>query len=197
MQKTVLITGANGNVGTAVVKTFLEKSFRVIAVDGKNDQLAFAKNHPLFEWHAVNVADEKETNTFLSGMITKFHRIDAAVLLVGGFDMGNLEKTELAQINKMTTLNFVTAYNCSRSMFLHMLQQGSGRIVFTGARPALHPSQGKNMVAYTLSKSLLFTLAAIMNAEAKGKNVSVSVIVPSIIDTAANRASMPDANVGA
>lgn len=197
MQKTVLITGANGNAGTAVVKTFLEKKFRVIAVDGKNDQLGFAIDNPLFEWHAVNVADEQETNTFLDGMIKKFHRIDAAVLLVGGFDMGNLEKTELSQIRKMTTLNFDTAFNCSRILFSHMLQQGAGRIVFTGARPALQASQGKNMVAYALSKSLLFTLASIMNAEAKGKNVTASVIVPSTIDTPANRASMPDANASA
>jgi short-subunit dehydrogenase len=67
-------------------------------------------------------------------------------------------------------------------------------LVFVGGRPALKPEQGKGMIAYALSKSLLFKLAEFLNAEAKGKNVVASVIVPSTIDTAENRKSMPDAN---
>ena len=194
MQKTILITGANGNLGIAVVKLFLGNQWRVIAVDSKNDHLAFAASNVLFEWHAVNVADEKEATAFIKDLITKYGRIDAAALLVGGFAMGNIENTDASQIRQMTTLNFDTAYHCSRLLFSTMMQHGSGRIVFTGARPALVAAQGKNMVAYALSKSMLFTLASMMNAEAKGKDVTASVIVPSTIDTPANRSSMPDAN---
>ena len=194
MQKTVLLTGANGNVGIAVVKMFLQNNYRIIAVDSKNDHLGFANENTLFEFHTANVADEQETNDFLSDLIGKYQRIGAAVLLVGGFAMGNLEKTDAAQIRKMITLNFDTAFYTSKVLFSHMLKNGYGRIVFTGARPALLASQGKNMVAYALSKSLLFTLASMMNAEAKGKNVTASVIVPSTIDTPSNRESMPDAN---
>ncbi len=194
MQKTVLITGANGNLGIAVVKMFLGNHWRVIAVDSKNDHLAFAASNELFEWHAVNVADEKEASDFITTLINKYSQIDAAALLVGGFAMGNLEKTDAAQIKQMTSLNFDTAFNCSRLLFANMMKHGSGRIIFTGARPALVAAQGKNMVAYALSKSLLFTLASMMNAAAQGKNVTASVIVPSTIDTPANRSSMPDAN---
>ena len=194
MQKTVLITGANGNLGVAVVKHFLGNNWRVIAVDNKNDHLEFASSNELFKWHTVNVADEKTATDFITAIITQYGQIDAAALLVGGFAMGNLEKTDLAQIREMTTLNFDTAFNCSRLLFANMMMQGNGRIVFVGARPALVASQGKNMVAYALSKSLLFTLASMMNAEAKGKNVTASVIVPSTIDTPANRSGMPAAN---
>jgi NAD(P)-dependent dehydrogenase (short-subunit alcohol dehydrogenase family) len=69
-----------------------------------------------------------------------------------------------------------------------------GRLVFIGARPALKASQGKGLIAYALSKSLLFKVAELLNEEGKNKNVVASVVVPSTIDTPANRASMPDAD---
>lgn len=74
---------------------------------------------------------------------------------------------------------------------------GSGRIVFIGARSALQPEQGKNLLAYSLSKSLLFRLAECLNEEARGTNVTASVVVPSTIDSAANRTAMPKADHGA
>jgi NAD(P)-dependent dehydrogenase (short-subunit alcohol dehydrogenase family) len=75
-----------------------------------------------------------------------------------------------------------------------MISEQNGRIVFIGARPALQPGDAKNMIAYALSKSLLFNLAEIINKEGQGKNVSAAVIVPSTIDTETNRKSMPEAN---
>jgi len=78
-----------------------------------------------------------------------------------------------------------------------MLQNGYGRLVFMGARPALKPEQGKGSLGYALSKGLLFHLAELLNATAKGKNVVASVVAPSTIDTAINRQSMPDADPAA
>jgi NAD(P)-dependent dehydrogenase (short-subunit alcohol dehydrogenase family) len=75
-----------------------------------------------------------------------------------------------------------------------MKENGSGRIVFIGSRPALEAKAGKELIAYGLSKSLLFKLAEYINAEAKGKNVTATVVVPSTIDTPLNRKNMPDAN---
>jgi NAD(P)-dependent dehydrogenase (short-subunit alcohol dehydrogenase family) len=66
--------------------------------------------------------------------------------------------------------------------------------VLIGARPALNPAQGKGLIAYSLSKSLLFKLAELLNETAKGLNLNVSVVVPSTLDTPLNRKSMPDAN---
>ena len=192
MQKKILITGANGNLGVAVVKRFLKDNWHVIAVDNSNNHLEFAASKKSFQWHAVNLADEKDAADFVTTILQQHQEIDAAALLVGGFAMGNLEKTDIAQIRQMTSLNFDTAFHCSKLLFGNMLKKGNGRIVFIGARPAIMPTQGKNMVAYALSKSMLFTLASMMNAEAKGKNVTASVVVPSTIDTPANRSSMPD-----
>jgi NAD(P)-dependent dehydrogenase (short-subunit alcohol dehydrogenase family) len=94
----------------------------------------------------------------------------------------------------MIALNFDTAYNCVHAVFPSMVKQGGGRIVLVGARPALQAHAGKGMVAYALSKSLIFKLAELINADGKDKNVVCSVIVPSTIDTPANRKAMPDAS---
>jgi NAD(P)-dependent dehydrogenase (short-subunit alcohol dehydrogenase family) len=75
-----------------------------------------------------------------------------------------------------------------------MMQNGYGRLVFVGARPALEADAAKSVIAYALSKSLLFKMAEILNKEAKGKNVVAAVIAPSTIDTPQNRESMPKAN---
>jgi NAD(P)-dependent dehydrogenase (short-subunit alcohol dehydrogenase family) len=94
----------------------------------------------------------------------------------------------------MIDLNFKTAYHVARPVFNQMIGQNSGRIIFIGARPAIKAADGKNNLAYGLSKSLIFKLSEYLNAEAKDKNVVTSVIVPSTMDTPANRKYMPDAD---
>jgi NAD(P)-dependent dehydrogenase (short-subunit alcohol dehydrogenase family) len=194
MPKTILITGANGNLGAATVKQFLDKGYKVIAVDQSGTHLGFAAENDNFELKAVDAADEAAVATFVEEVIALNGRIDGAMLLVGGFAMGDIDATDGKALRNMMTMNFETAYFFARPLFRHMLGQGYGRVAFMGARPALRPEQGKSALAYALSKSLLFELAGILNAEAKGKNVVASVIAPSTIDTAINRQSMPDAD---
>ena len=192
--KTVIITGANGNLGSAVTKTFLEKGYRVIITVANDDMRKDVSPHEKLETHVVNLMHEEESTTFVNKIIATHGRIDAALLLVGGFAMGNISKTAIADINAQIQLNFNTAYHVARPLFGHMLEKGSGRLVFIGSRPALEPSAGKNMIAYGLSKSLLFKLAEYLNAEGKGKNIVASVVAPSTLDTEINRKSMPNAN---
>jgi NAD(P)-dependent dehydrogenase (short-subunit alcohol dehydrogenase family) len=194
MPRTIIITGANGNLGTAVVKKFLQEKYTVIAVDHSNNHLGFAEKDPSFTFRTVNLSDESASDSFTKEMITKYGTIDGGLLLVGGFAMGGLDTTDGAAIQKMFSLNFETAYYMARPLFQHMLEKGYGRIVLVGARPALEAAAGKDMIAYALSKSLLFKLSDFLNKEAKGKNVVVSVIVPSTIDTPQNRESMPKGN---
>jgi NAD(P)-dependent dehydrogenase (short-subunit alcohol dehydrogenase family) len=75
-----------------------------------------------------------------------------------------------------------------------MINNGSGRLIFIGSRPALDAKSGKDLLAYSLSKSLLFKLADFLNEEAKGKNVTATVVVPGTIDTPLNRKSIPGAD---
>jgi NAD(P)-dependent dehydrogenase (short-subunit alcohol dehydrogenase family) len=194
MAKTVLITGANGNLGAATVKKFLDEGYRVIAIDQSGTHLGFAAGHENFELRSVNVGDEMAVDDFLKEAILLYGSIDAALLLIGGFALGDIAATDGAAMQKLYSLNFETAYFVARPLFQHMLQKGYGRLVFMGARTALKAEQGKGAIAYSLSKSLLFHLAELLNATAKGKNVVASVVAPSTIDTAINRQSMPDAD---
>jgi NAD(P)-dependent dehydrogenase (short-subunit alcohol dehydrogenase family) len=194
MPKTIIITGANGNLGAATVKQFLDKDYKVIAVDHSGTHLGFAAENDNFELKAVDAGDETAVATFVEEAIEMYGRIDGAMLLVGGFAMGDIDATDAKALRNMMAMNFETAYFFARPLFRHMMEQGYGRIAFMGARPALRPEQGKNAIAYALSKTLLFELAQILNAEAKGKNVVASVIAPSTIDTPINRQSMPDAD---
>lgn len=192
--KNIIITGANGNLGSAVVKKFLDEKYNVTAVDAADNHLGFAKGKSGFQFKTVDLSSEQLATAFVQESIEANKKIDGALLLVGGFAMGGIAETTAADIDKMISLNFKTAFFLARKLFEHMKGNGYGRLVFVGARPALKAEQGKNMIAYALSKSLLFKLAEFLNADAKGKNVVTSVIVPSTIDTPQNRQSMPDAN---
>jgi NAD(P)-dependent dehydrogenase (short-subunit alcohol dehydrogenase family) len=194
LMKTVIITGATGNLGTAVTKEFLNKNYRVIAtVSSPQAKVDFSSDKNL-EIVVVDLTNEKQTFDFVQKCIQKYKTIDAALLLVGGFAMGELASTTGDDLHKQIALNFETAYFVTRPLFDHLMANKRGSIVFIGARPALNPAQGKSLIAYSLSKSLLFKLAEFLNEAAKGVNVTVSVIVPSTLDTALNRKSMPDAN---
>lgn len=194
--KTVIITGANGNLGTAVTNEFLSKGYKVIATVRNEESRNELPSHKNLQIEVVNLANEEETGAFVKKAIDQNQNIDGALLLVGGFAAGDLSKTTSSDIRQQIHLNFDTAYHVARPLFQHMMENNNGRIVFIGARPALLASAGKNLIAYGLSKSLLFKLADYLNAEAKGKNVSVSVVALSTLDTEINRKSMPDANPG-
>jgi NAD(P)-dependent dehydrogenase (short-subunit alcohol dehydrogenase family) len=187
-----LITGAHGNMGRVLVQRFAADGYRVIGIDAHAPQSS--NDSPNVESHAVDLMNEDAANTFVQSMIAKHQRIDVAVLTVGGFAMGSIAETKTADIAQQYKLNFETAYNVARPVFLQMMKQGTGRLFLVGARPALSAAASKGMVAYGLAKSLIFRVAEMMNDEAKDTNVAVNVIVPSIIDTPQNRAAMPKAD---
>lgn len=192
--KTVIITGASGNLGLAVTNLFLEKGYRVVATVTSEESKETLPPHERLQIEIIDLTNEAAVTSLLNNVVEKYGNVEAALLLVGGFAMGNISATKLDDIKKQISLNFDTAYNVARPVLEHMLHRNSGRLVFIGSRPALKAADGKNMIAYSLSKSLLFKLAEYLNEEARGKNVTATVIVPSTIDTPANRKSMPGVN---
>lgn len=193
MKKTIIITGAGGNLGQAVAKKFLDESYTVIGTV-HNKSTSSESSTRSFEEVTIDLLNEESCQKFVQDVIEEQGKIDVAVLTAGGFAMGNVESTSTKEIYKQYQLNFETTYNIARFIFIQMLQQNNGRIFLIGSRQGLEASKGKGAIAYTLSKSLIFRLAEIFNAEAKGKNVVTTVIVPSTIDTPQNRKSMPDAD---
>ena len=192
--QTVIITGVSGNLGQAVAKKFLKENFKVIGTVIPNDPVQITISNPNFETVVVDLMNEDEAEKFVQTAAEKYKTIDVAVLTVGGFAMGSIAETKMADILKQHKLNFQTTYHVARPVFVEMLKQGSGRIFLTGARTGIDMKFSKGTTAYGLSKSLIFRLAELMNEEAKGKNVLTLVIAPSIIDTPQNRQSMPKAN---
>lgn len=212
--KNVVITGAGGNLGKIVASHFLEKGFNVVAtvlnaaeaadlrttVEGaasQGERTAANSAGPApagnLRVEELNLTDEAAVQAFADRIIEEHRVIDAALMLAGGFAMGGIRETGMQAIKKQLTINFETAYTISRHFFLHMMERGAGRLVFVGTRPALKPEAGKGMIAYALSKSLLFRLAEMLNEEAGETDVVSSVIVPSTIDTPDNRKNMPGA----
>jgi len=192
--KTSIVTGASGNLGQAVVKKFLTEGYYTIGTIIPNDPVTIDIKDKNFEAVIVDLMSEEGSQKFVESVIAKQNTIDAAVLTVGGFAMGKIGETKTADVYKQYKLNFETAYNVARPVFNQMMKQGEGRIFIIGSRPGSDMHNSKGMVAYGLAKSLIFRLAELMNDEAKGHNVVVSVIVPSTIDTPQNRQGMPEAD---
>jgi NAD(P)-dependent dehydrogenase (short-subunit alcohol dehydrogenase family) len=192
--KTALVTGASGNMGQAVVKKFISEGYKVIGTAAPNDPIPMDFPSAFFEKIVVDLMNEEEAASFVTDVADKYNEINVAVLTVGGFAMGSIAETKTSDVTRQYKLNFETAYNIARPCFIQMMQQGSGRIFLVGSRPGMDAKSSRGMVAYGLSKSLIFHLAALMNDEAKGKNVVTSVIVPSTLDTPQNRQSMPAAD---
>lgn len=186
--KTAIVTGTSGNLGQAVVKKYLTENF---AVEGIG---SLSIDSPHYHTVAVNLTDEIAAGQWIQSVISKHATIDVAVLTVGGFEMNDIAHTNSSAIAKQIQLNFETAYNVAKPVFVQMLKQGSGRIFLIGSKAGLDMKNSKGMVAYGLSKSLLFRLSELMNDEAAGTGVKTVVIVPSTIDTPQNRAAMPGAD---
>jgi len=196
-KKNILVTGASGNLGKASVEKFAASGYNVVATVSPGKTLGY-KHAESVDVVEVDLAVEASVAKVIPGVVKKYGNIDAALFLAGGFAMGSVADTDAAALDKMFAINFETAYYPARLVFQQMMTQASGgRLIFIGSRPALQPKDGKNAVGYALSKSLIFAFAEMLNAEGSPKNVTSSVIVPSTIDTPANRESMPKADFSA
>jgi len=189
----IIITGANGGLGTAVTNRLVEDGYRVLAVTGVSGPGALAKIKNLTSFQ-VDLMNQDQAESFVNNAIMTAD-LNAAVLLVGGFAMGRLADTRKEDLEKMIGLNFYSAFNIVKPLMKHFLSRPEGgRFILVGSRPGLDASAGKDFFAYSLSKAMVFKLAEFINAEGKDKGVDAVVIVPSTIDTESNRKAMPNAD---
>lgn len=188
MGKSILVTGASGNLGTAVVNKFQGEGYDIFATARSNEGL-----HDV-NFQAIDLTNEDAVNTYIQSITKDNSSITGAILLVGAFSLGNLLETDAAALQKMYKLNFETSYFVMRALLPYFEQQGGGHFVLIGSKPGFQAHDAQHTVAYGLSKSLVMYLAEIINAYGKTKNISASVIVPGTIDTPQNRAAMPDAD---
>ena len=140
----------------------------------------------------ANVTDEKEFGDFVQGVLDRHRRVDILVNGVGGFAGGELAATSLADWQRMLALNLTSAFIGCRGVLPAMLTARAGRIVNIASRAVVPPAAG--FIAYTVSKAGVITLTQALAQEVKAHGITVNAVLPSTMDTAANRAAMPDAD---
>lgn len=183
----ILITGANGGLGSAVVEGFLATGATVYGADRawKNEP----RSNPRFHSVEADLMQSAECDR-----VAKLASpVDGLIHLVGGFGGGRLvAETPDETWEKMLGLNLRSAYCMFRAVLPGMVKAGKGRIVAVGARAALEPMA--NFAAYSVSKAAVVALVKTVALEVKDSGVTANVILPSVIDTPANRAAMPSAD---
>jgi NAD(P)-dependent dehydrogenase (short-subunit alcohol dehydrogenase family) len=197
MKKRILITGAAGGLGLAVTARFLQEGYQVFAITepGKPKQIerlqqaagAAADLHIA----AIDAMDEQAVEDYVRNHF-QAAPLHAAALLIGGFAQGDISSTDEQALDQMIQLNFKTAFFFARRCLPRMA--ADGRFFLIGARPALEPQSAGDLAAYALAKGMVVQLAAIINARKNHQGVQAALILPSIIDTPANREAMPDAD---
>jgi NAD(P)-dependent dehydrogenase (short-subunit alcohol dehydrogenase family) len=187
--KVIVVTGASGALGKVVVEAALARGARVAGIDHAPTLVPATAGR--LELGGVDLTDAAQAGKAIDAVVSHFGRLDALVNIAGGFAFEAVAEGDPRTWQRMYALNVLTALNASQSALPHLAASGSGRIVNVGAMGALQAGAG--MGAYAASKSGVHRLTEALAAEWKGR-ITVNAVLPSTIDTAANRASMPKAD---
>lgn len=196
--KVVLVAGGTGGLGNAVSLAFLEEGAKVVVTYRKEEEFAALKKTAgaraaALEGAVVDVTDERAASEFVGGVLSRHGRVDALVNTVGGYAGGvALWELETKVFDAMLALNLRSGYALARAVLPAMLKQRQGSIVNVAAKAAF--DHGAGAAVYAASKAAAVALMDSLAADVKGTGVRVNSILPSIIDTSANRLAMPDAN---
>ena len=194
-QRTVMVTGAAGNLGRVVAAAFAERGARLVLVDRQADLLrtAFGDAGAGRLFLPTNLLDSKQVTAGVAAAVERFGRIDVLCNLAGGFRMGEaVHETSDGTWDFLFDLNARTLLNMVRAVVPHMIEREGGKIVNVAASSA---QKGvAQMGAYCASKSSVIRLTEAMAAELREHNINVNCVLPTIIDTPENRAAMPNAD---
>lgn len=196
--RVVVVAGGTGGLGKAVSLAFLEEDAKVVVSYRKEEEFAALKKAAgakaaALEGAVVDVTDERAAGEFVGGVLSRHGRVDALVNTVGGYVGGvKLWELETKVFETMLSLNLRSGYVLSRAVVPAMLKQKHGSIVNVAAKAAF--DHGAGAAAYAASKAAAVAMMDSLAADVKGTGVRVNSILPSIIDTAANRQAMPNAD---
>ncbi|MDM0024431.1 SDR family NAD(P)-dependent oxidoreductase [Variovorax saccharolyticus] len=195
----VVVTGAAGALGRAVVQQFLEQGARVALIDHRLDHLAGAFPGLDHSQHLLLEADVTSTESMAAAgqrALDAFGgRVDAVVHIAGGFEMGDaVHALGRAAWDRMMNLNAWSFVAVTQALVPSMIERKAGRVVAVSAKTAARGAAG--MAAYIASKSALQRLVEASAAELAPHGITVNSIAPSVLDTPANRQAMPQADPG-
>ena len=187
--KMLVITGALGALGRIVTEVALARGAKVAGVDHAPAQAPASSTR--LELGGVDLTDAAQAAKAIDAAAKHFGKLDALINIAGGFAFETVGDGDAKTWERMFALNVMTARNASHAALPHLAKSGAGRIVNVGAMGALQAGAG--MGPYAASKAGVHRLTEALAAEWKGK-VTVNAVLPSTIDTPANRASMPKAD---
>ena len=194
----VIVTGAAGNLGIAVAKSFLTQKGTVCGIDHRKGRMNDLKNFPtndgkFLAFEEVDITDKAE----MAALVQKIHdqagTIDILVNTVGGFTMGEMlhELSEEAW-QRMISLNVHSFLSSTSAIVPDMIGKGRGKVIAIGAKAAL--KGGATTGAYAAAKAALLRLTESMSEELKNYNIQVNCVLPGTLDTPENREAMPTAD---
>jgi NAD(P)-dependent dehydrogenase (short-subunit alcohol dehydrogenase family) len=190
--RVAVITGASGGLGTHVSRAFLDAGYGVMGIARRIP--ALEPPHPSFVPLEADLSHRDSTERAIEAAFARFQRIDVLAHLVGGFSGGKpVVETDQESWDRMFEVNVNSAFNLFRAVLPRMRRAGGGRIIAIGSRLALEPAA--NAVAYGASKAALVSLVRTVAAENKSAGITANIVLPSTMDTPANRQAMPGANV--
>jgi NAD(P)-dependent dehydrogenase (short-subunit alcohol dehydrogenase family) len=194
MSNTAIVTGGTGGLGSAVVARLLDDGWRVVVPWIVDQELERVERREGLELLKADLSDAGAVKA-----VTDAAASDASaplcglVNLVGGFAAGGrVHETDVDEFERQFMLNVRPTYLMTQAVVPHMVEGGSGSIVCVGTRAALQPFPGA--AGYISSKAAVVAFAHAVAVEYKNDGVRCNVILPSVIDTPANRASMPKAD---
>lgn len=190
MAQTAIITGGTGGLGTAVTTRFLDDGWRVVVPWVAESELGRLEERDGLELVQADLLDEGSVAEVaaLAGDSTR-----AVVNLVGGFHAGEpIHKTPLSDLEGQLRLNLFTGWLVTSAALPAMLAAGDGAIVCVASRAALDPFSGG--APYTIAKQAVLGFVDALDADYSAEGIRANAILPSVIDTPGNRASMPDAD---
>jgi NAD(P)-dependent dehydrogenase (short-subunit alcohol dehydrogenase family) len=190
-EKVVAVTGGFGSLGAAVARTIVAAGGNAALIDRAEGSKAPPNLPQALALGGVDLGSADNAREAISQIIKRFGRLDALVNIAGGFRWEKMEGGNIDTWDKLYQMNLRTAVNATQAALAHLLASANGRIVNLGAQAA---KAGTGMGAYAASKAGIAKLTEALAEEMKDRDVTVNAILPSIIDTVANRADMPDAD---
>lgn len=194
----VLITGANGNLGSAVARAYADAGASLILLGRSRERVEQAL--PDLQGHksvliapGTDVTDPQSIEKMVQIALTHYGRIDILANTVGGYHGGSaIHEMDVKAWDHMLDLNARSAFLISRAIIPVMLKAGAGKIIHTASRAAVAGSRGAG--SYAASKAALVSLTDTLALELKGGGINVNCILPGTIDTPENRQAMPKAD---
>ncbi len=190
-----LVTGAGGGLGQYLCWHLIRHKHRVVATDLNEGALGSLKDEAQALCFALDASSESNWAQVLSATQNRWGPVTGAALCAGGWAGGKaFYETDPATWQRMMSLNLDSARVGMHVLLRHMIHHGSGSVVAVGSRAVQRPWESTGAAAYAASKAALVSLVGTAAAELSDTAVRINVVLPSTIDTPANRAAMPKAD---